>query len=273
MRKIKLCLIIIGLLFCTNCIKAQQTDGMTGLLHMVNAEIQKDATFMLGGNMLHKRNIPSPHWWMTKSGHYNTFNYYINLTLFDRIEVAYICTLIKGLPGWPSFTWEKFVNQDRHFAGKIQLAKEGEWWEHMPAIAVGVSDPTTGGNAGDYTDMNVSGKYNGFFNRYFIAVTKHFHIPYGELGLHATYLKNKRTDYPLNGLGWGINFRPDFHKNLNLIIEHDTKTLNVGAIYSLWADHFNFLFELQDGKYVSCGLVYKVNLKGGNRWKSGIFNY
>ena len=87
------------------------------------------------------------------------------------------------------------------------------------------------------------------------------------------YLKNKRTDYPLNGLGWGINFRPDFHKNLNLIIEHDTKTLNVGAIYSLWADHFNFLFELQDGKYVSCGLVYKVNLKGGNRWKSGIFDY
>ena len=62
--------------------------------------------------------------------------------------------------------------------------------------------------------------------------------------------------------------------NLDRIFkEYDTKTLNVGAIYSLWADHFNFLFELQDGKYVSCGLVYKVNLKGGNRWKSGIFSY
>ena len=144
----------------------------------------------------------------------------------------------------------------------------------MPAIAIGVSDPTTGGGS-DYLDMSVSGsKFNGFFNRWFAAITKHFHIKNaGELGLHATYLKNKRTDYPLNGLGWGVNFCPDFHKNLNVIIEHDTKTLNIGAIYSLWADHFNFLFELQDGKYVSCGLVYKVNLKGGNRWKSKIFDY
>ena len=251
---------------------AQLTDGMTGLLHLVNAEVQEDGTFMLGGNMLHKENIPSKRWW----GDYNTYNYYINLTLFDRIEIAYICTLVKGKEGiyhWPEFTWGKFVNQDRHFAGKIQLVKEGEWWEHMPAIAVGVSDPTTGGKS-DYLNMNVAGsRNNGFFNRWFAAVTKHFQIPYGELGVHATYLKNKRTDYPLNGLGWGINFRPDFHKNLNVIIEHDTKTLNVGAIYSLWADHFNFLFELQKGKYVSCGLVYKVNLKGNNRWKSGIFDY
>ena len=273
MRKIKLGLIFIGLFLYCNFAKAQLTDGMTGLLHMVNAEVQKDATFMLGGNMLHKNNVPSKWWW----GDYNTYNYYINITLFDRIEVSYICTLVQGKNNgyhWPEFTYGKFVNQDRHFAGKIQLLKEGEWWKYMPAIAVGVSDPTTGGSAGDYTDMNVDGMWNGFFNRWFAAVTKHFPIKgIGELGLHATYVKNKRTDYPLNGWGWGINFRPDFHKNLNLIIEHDTKTLNVGAIYSLWADHFNFLFELQDGKYVSCGLVYKVNLKGGNRWKSGIFDY
>jgi len=270
MRNFKFSLILIGLLFYTNSIRAQQTDGMTGLLHMVNAEVQKDATFMLGGNFLHKQNLPSKNWWG-----YDSYNYFINLTLFNRIEFAYICTLVQGKNNgyhWPEFTYGKYVNQDRHFAGKLQLVKEGEWWEHMPAIAVGVSDPTTG-SGGDYTEMNVSGAWNGFFNRWFAAVTKHFHIPYGELGLHATYLKNKRTDYPLNGLGWGVNFRPNIHKNLNLIVEHDTKTLNVGAIYSLWADHFNFLFELQDGKYVSCGLVYKVNLKGGNRWKAKIFDY
>ena len=261
------------LLFILNIVyvKAQLTDGMTGLLHMVNAEVQKDGTVMLGGNMLHKENIPSPQWW----GNYNTYNYYLNITFLDRIEIAYICTLVQGKNNgyWPQQTWGKFVNQDRHFAGKIQLVKEGEWWKYMPAIAVGVSDPTSG-TGGDYTDMNVSGSGNGFFNRYFVAITKYFYFKsIGELGLHSTYLKNKRTDYPLNGLGWGINFRPDFHKNLNLIIEHDTKTLNVGAIYSLWADHFNFLFELQDGKYISCGVVYKVNLKGGNRWKSKIFDY
>lgn len=267
--------IIVLLLFLLSCynIKAQLTDGMTGLLHLVTAEIQKDATFMLGGNMLHKKNIPAPHWWTTATGNYNTYNYYINITLFDRVEFAYICTLVQGRPDWPSFTWNKFVNQDRHFAGKIQLVKEGEWWKHMPAIAVGVSDPTTGGG-NDYTSMNVAGSGNGFFNRWFASMSKHVQFKgVGELGLHATYLYNKRTVYPLNSLGWGINFRPNLHKNLNLIVEHDTKTLNIGAIYSLWADHFNLLFELQDGKYISAGFAYKVNLKGGNRWKSKLFDY
>ena len=72
-------------------LKAQYTDGMTGLLHMVNAEVQKDATVMIGGNMLHKNNIPSKIWW----GDYNTYNYYINITFLDRIEISYICTLYK----------------------------------------------------------------------------------------------------------------------------------------------------------------------------------
>lgn len=251
---------------------AQLTDGMTGLLHMVTAEVQKEATFMLGGNMLHKNNVPSKYWW----GNYNTYNYYLNINFLDRIEIAYICTLVQGKKNgfhWPESTYGKFVNQDRHFAGKIQIFKEGEWWKHMPAIAVGVSDPTTGGSD-DYSDMNVSGNSNGFFNRWFAAISKHVQFKgIGEIGLHVTYLKNKRLDYPLNGIGWGINFQPDIHPNLNLIVEHDTKTLNIGTLYSLWADHFNVLFELQDCKYISAGLVYKVNLLGGNRWKNKLFDF
>lgn len=249
---------------------AQLTDGMTGLLHMPNAEMQKDATFMMGGNLLNKHNIPSKSWW----GNYNTYNYYVNITFFDRVELAYICTLVQGKPNgfWPESTYGKFCNQDRHFAGKIQLVKEGEWWKHMPAIAVGVSDPTTGGGS-EYADMSVAGSGNGFFNRWFAAMTKHFDVKVGELGIHATYLYNKRTDYPLNGPAFGLNFRPHIHRNLNVIAEYDAKTINVGAIYSLWADHFNVLFELQEGKYISAGLTYKVILKGGNRWNSRILDY
>lgn len=272
MKNIRIFFISLYLLISLSNSYSQITNGVTGLLHMPNAEIQDDGVFMIGGNFLNKQNLPSRYWWG-----YDTYNYFINISILNRFEISYICTLVKGQPGkgyWPSITWGKFVNQDRQFAGKAQLIKEGEWWKNMPAIAIGVNDPTTG-TGGDYLDMSVSGsKNNGFFNRWYAAITKHINIKHiGELGLHATYLYNKRTDYPLNGIGWGINFRPNIHKNLNLIVEHDTKTLNVGAIYSLWADHFNFLFELQDGKYVSCGLVYKVNLKGGNRWKSGIFSY
>ena len=260
--------VLILFLFCFINVKAQFTNGVTGLLHMQNAEIQEDATFMFGGNFLNKHNLPNNAWW----GH-NTYNYFVNVTLFDRIEIAYICTLVKGKNNgyWPEQTWGKFTNQDRHFAGKIQLIKEGEWWKYIPAIAIGVNDPTTASQGDGTYYGSVTKDGNGFFNRWYAAITKHFQIPYGELGVHAAYLYNKRTDYPLNGPAFGINFRPDFHRNLNVIAEYDAKTFNVGATYSLWADHFNLLFELQEGKYISAGLVYKVNLKGGNRWKSGIF--
>lgn len=250
---------------------AQLTDGTTGLLHMPNAEIQEDGTFMLGGNYLNYRKVPfiNSSWY-----HYNTYNYYLNLTIFNRLEIVYICTLNKGIPNsnyWPPQTWGKFRNQDRHFAAKFLLIEEGMWWDYMPSIAIGTSDPTTGQGSSDYTDMSVNGTGNGYFNKYYIAATKHFNTIYGELGVHLAYLYNKRTDYPLNGPAFGINFRPNIHKNLNIIAEYDAKTINVGATYSLWADHFNFLIELQEGRYISAGLVYKVNLKGGNKWNSKVW--
>ena len=249
---------------------AQVTDGMTGLLHMPNAEMQQDGTFMMGGNYLNWRKVP-----FIKSGYpYDTFNYYVNITFFKRLEVAYICTLMQGIPngGWPERTWGKYCNQDRHFAAKFLLTEEGQWWTHMPAIAVGVSDPTTG-SGGDYLDMGVDGSGNGYFNRWYVAATKHFHLPYGELGTHVAYLYNQRTDYHLNGPAIGVNFRPTIHRNLNFIVEYDAKTVKVGATYALGADHFNLMMELQEGKYLSAGLVYKVNLLGNNRWNAKLFEY
>lgn len=248
---------------------AQFTYGTTGLLHMPNAEMQKDATLVVGGNFLNKHNLPSDYWWG-----YDTFNYFVNITFFDRLEIAYVMTLVKGqkeIEYWPEVTWGKFVNQDRHFAARLQVVKEGEWWEHMPSVVIGVNDPTTG-TGGDYSEMGVDGMGNGYFNRWYIAATKHFQMSHGEFGLHAAYLYNRRIDYPLNGVALGVNYRPNFHRNLNFIVEYDAKTVNVGAFYSVWADHFNFLVELQEGKYLSAGFVYKVNLKGGNNWKAKILD-
>lgn len=262
-------LLCIGL-FNPTIVNAQFTNGVTGLLHMPNAEMQKDGTFMLGGNYLNKHNLPNHSWW----GH-NTFNYFFNITFFSRLEISYICTLVKGKNNgyWPESTWGKFTNQDRHFAAKLQVVKEGEWWQHMPSIVLGVNDPATGAQNDGFYYNTVDSDGNGYFNRWYIAMTKHFNIPYGELGMHVTYLYNKRIDYPLNGPAFGINFRPDLHRNLNIIAEYDAKTINVGATYALWSDHFNFLIELQEGKYLSAGLVYKVNLKGGNKWKSKLLDY
>ena len=59
---------------CSTNIEAQFTNGVTGLLHMANAEMQKDGTFVLGGNYLNKHNLPNDNWWG-----YNTYNYFINI--------------------------------------------------------------------------------------------------------------------------------------------------------------------------------------------------
>ena len=265
---VKFCLLFLIISTCPLKFFGQFTNGVTGLLHMPNADMQKDGTFMIGSNFLNKNNLPNDRWWG-----YDTYNYFINITIFDRIEISYICTLVQGKDNgfhWPPSTYGKFVNQDRQFAGRFQVVQEGEWFKYFPSVVLGVNDPTTGG-AFDYTDLSVSGSSNGFFNRWYVAMTKHFDVPWGELGVHATYLYNKRTDYPLNGPAFGLNFRPNIHKNLNVIAEYDAKTINIGAIYSLWSDHFNILIELQEGKYISTGLVYKVNLKGGNNWNSKIW--
>lgn len=264
MRKKRMAAVWVCLLFGVLTCKAQLTNGVTGLLHMPSADMQRDGTLMIGGNFLNRHNLPNQRWWG-----YDSYNYFLNVTFFGRLEIAYVCTLFKGKQEnsfWPEVTWGKFVNQDRHFAGRFQVLKEGEWWKHMPAVVLGVSDPTTGGLF-EYTDWAVKGSSNGFFNRMYLAMTKHFDVRVGELGVHAAWLYNRRTDYPLNGPAVGVNFKPAFHKELNLIAEYDSKTVNVGFTYSMWSDHFNLLFELQDGKYVSAGLVYKVNLIGGNRWK------
>lgn len=74
-----------------NKIHAQFTTGVTGLLHMPSAEMQKDGTAVIGGNFLNKHNLPSDYWWG-----YNTYNYFVNITFFSRVEIAYVMTLVKG---------------------------------------------------------------------------------------------------------------------------------------------------------------------------------
>lgn len=233
------------------------TCGVTGLLHAPNAEMQEDATVLLGGNFMNKENLPNKYKW-----YYNSYNYYMNITFLSRVEISYVCTLVKGIPEssyWPKQTWDKFVNQDRHAAARFLLMRENDFWEFMPAIVIGVNDPTTA-SGGDYTKLNVEGSANGFFNKWYIAASKHFETDWGELGGHVGYVWNRRNDYPLNGPTIGVNFRPTAVKGLNAIVEYDSKTINIGAIYN-WNNRLNLLWELQDFRYISAGLSLQFNLK------------
>lgn len=237
-------------------IKAQFPYGTTGLLHMPTAEMQNDKTFMFGGGFLEKGSTPD-HW------SYDTYNYYLNITIFPCLEIGYSCTLHKGVPGnfWPESTWGKFTNQDRQFSARLRAVKEEQFWKYMPSIVLGCNDVLTlwsSENRGAFSLPDTAS--NGYWNRLYIAATKHIELK-GELGIHAAYVYNRRKDYPLNGPAFGLNWKPWFHKNLNLMTEYDSRTVNCGLGYTFWKDHINLIGELNDFKYLSAGVMFKVHLK------------
>ena len=258
----KKCFLLGLLLSCSLCSSAQFTHGTTGLLEMPTADMQKDKTVMIGGGYLHHTVTP-PRWT------YNTWNYYLNVTIFPWLEVAYACTIFDEYLPWKPNQPVHMKNQDRNYSVRLRLWKEGWWKKWTPQIVVGSNDVGTssGENAG--TSVGVTG--NGYWNRYFLAVTKHVGFSkVGELGVHASYLYNRRKDNPLNGPAFGANFRfglpgeSFWHKavnGINLMAEYDSKHVNIGGSYSVWKDRINGFFELSQCKHPSAGICLKICLK------------
>lgn len=268
-KYIRFLLFIAVLSYCNN-MKAQYVYGTTGLLHMPTADMQQDKTFLFGGSYLDIAATPN-HW------SYHTFNYYINITFFPWLEIGYTCTLHKATHGstyYPQHVWGKYCNQDRQFSGRIRLWKEGWWKEWTPQIVIGSNDPSTNDiyteGKDEYGITGVGNYGNGHWNRYYIAATKHFDFKsIGNLGVHAAYVYNERVDYSLNGPCFGANFQfnlpnDSFWKKaingLNLMGEYDSRTINVGASYSIWKDHINLIAEMTKCKYISGGIFFKVHL-------------
>ena len=110
-------------LCCAFVLSAQLTYGTTGLLHAPSAEMQKDKTIMLGANFMNKEITP-PTWY------YHTYNYYLNVTFFPWLEVAYTCTLFKAEAlGLKPYGYSGFTNQDRYFSVRLRALKEGQFWK------------------------------------------------------------------------------------------------------------------------------------------------
>ena len=273
--KLRTLIFLGGLFGGMNVIKGQAFYGTTGLLHAPTAVMQKDKTVMLGGNMLDV-NILS-RYWVRSEYHPYTYNYYINCTLFPWLEVAYTCTLVKGIHGssyWPQQTWGRFTNQDRSFHFRLRAWKEGWWKPWTPQIVLGLDDPTSheayGGGAIKFDE---DGMQNNHFTRYYLAATKHFSFAgVGTLGVHAAYVDYRACWFPhyrrpAAGVNFKFNLLPEDNlavkalNGLDLMAEYDARTVNIGAHYQLWKDHINLIAELNNGKYFSGGIYFKIHLK------------
>lgn len=254
--------LIVGLTAYAALAHAQFTDSSSGLLQMPTAEIEREGTFMITNNYLNRHSL-SPVGWG-----YDTFAYGFNIAFWSRLEVGYVCTIFDGKrkPN-PSDRDMIMFNQDRHFTGKFQILKEGEFGlKWMPAFAVGVSDPTTGSSSGGYADMDTEGTGNGYFNRIYAALSKNIGTPWGNVGVHLAYIYNRRTDYPINGPAVGVDWRPVWLEDLpvldwvDLIAEYDARTVNAGFIASVWDNRFELMFELQNFRWINFGARFKVRL-------------
>lgn len=258
-RRVKWLIAMVFLAFQTTAI-AQQYTGTTGLIHTPSAEMNKEGTARIGVHFLAKEFSP-------QSFSYNTGTYYLSITPFSWIEIAYTCTLQKGSGRDANKNAEKktgYYYQDRYFSLKLRPLREGKYW---PAIAIGTNDPygTDEKKAKGDVSADEGKSHNGdgksqYFCNYYIAATKHFSIKNNQIGLHAAYRKWKR-DYnrKWNGLVGGITYQPCFAKNLRVIAEYTGDDINVGADCLLWK-HLLLQASLQDGKYFSGGICFQMNL-------------
>lgn len=245
-RRIIICCLFVC---CASMLSAQLTYGVTGLLHAPSAEMQKDKTVMLGANFMN-REITPPTWY------YHTYNYYLNVTIMPWLEVAYTCTLFSAEAlGLKPHGYTGFTNQDRYFSIRLRALKEGQFWKHTPAVVVGTSDPFTSSGS-----VLAPTKGNGFYSRFFVAATKHVRIKKETIGIHLSYLYNRRADYHLNGVAAGLTYNPSFHPQLRLIAEYDSKDFAMGATYLLF-NHLHAQVEMQRMKYFTGGLMFRFCLK------------
>ena len=235
---------------------AQYSYGTTGLLNMPTADMQRDKTFMCGGGYLEKH-ASVARWF------YDTFNYYMNITIFPWLEVCYDMILVKGVEKdpekggvsyWVPSTYGKFCNQDRAFHARLRLWKEGWWKPWTPQVVIGMDDFLSASWAGMSLSSNGSG--NGFSFREYISISKHYEFKnIGVLGGHITYLYNgdKRWHSNINGLAVGTNFRFNLPED--------------GGLLNTFLNGWNVMAEAypMDGKG-----TYWVEYDGINHYKRGL---
>ena len=274
MRKFYCCLIIC-LIVGAIPLGAQQYTGMSGLIHVPSADMDKAGAARVGVHFLNREFTPEV---MAYKGlKYHTMTHYLSITPFSWMEIGYTCTLLrcpKVEHGVADETEVGLYRKDRYFSLKIRplKEKEGKWW---PGIAVGANDPYSTTSKQVWSEWvqpvgpssraaTVTKKNNAIGSRYFanfyVAATKHVDWGGNSLGVHVAYRRwkredNRRWDGPVGGL----TFSPAFQKDLRLIAEYTGDEVNVGFDWKLWK-HWLVQSSLQNGKYFSGGLCFYIEL-------------
>ncbi len=237
---IKIIGIILIFILCIIPIKAQYSLGMTGLLNIPSADMQHDGVFMAGGNYLPRE--MTPEYW-----NYNTGNYFVNITILPFVEVAYRCTLLRG-----EFKADNKWQQDRSVSLRIRPLKEGKYW---PSVVVGSNDAFTTNQLNPFKES----KGNRFFSSIYGVVTKNINLDGHTVGFTAGGYILSRNNSAQEGFFGGLSYTPSFLQPLSLIVEYDTKGINVGLTAHV-LKYFSLHIFSYDFETVSGGIRYEFRL-------------
>ena len=231
--------VILIFISCIIPVSAQYSLGMTGLLNTPDASMQKDGYFMAGANFLPEEMLP-------ETWDYNSGNYFLNMTFFPFVEVAYRCTLLKG-----EFKAGNKWQQDRSVSLRLRPLKEGRF---HPSVVVGSNDLLT------TRELNVLNKTkeNRFFSSVYATTTKNFDLSNNIFSLtFGSYFSSRNSMY--KGVFGGVKYSPSFLKQASVIAEYDSKSINTGLTVKLF-NHLSLHVFSCDFKTVSGGLRYEFGL-------------
>lgn len=193
--------------------------------------MQKDGTFILGGNYLPDAITPEPF-------NYNTGNYYFNITFLPFLEFTFRETILR---------WADNINQDRSFGLRLRPLKESKL---LPSLVLGGNDLYT----------SAPGTRNEYFNALYGVATKHFMLKNNRIGLTLGYGDGGVRGENLNGVFGGILFAPAFLPSMKLMADYDADVISAGAEF-LFFKHLYLFGMAYDLKYFAGGLAYRFYLK------------
>lgn len=259
--KNRICVIVVMSLMFTWRASAQEYSGTTGMLSVPTAETEFSGTFRGGISFLNDHITPDK---MVCDGEkYNTGGYFVSITPWSWIEMAYACTLLKYHKNRNPEEPVGYYNEDRRVGVKLRPLKEGRWW---PALAVGVDD------AQQFVEkLFKSHKGSTNYQNVYIVASKHFDLKGNELAAHVGYryfIKEQNSNR--RGVVGGLTYVPRLSESLQnerawlqrprLMAEWDGKCVNVGVDMLLWR-HLYAQVGLTNGKYFVGGVGYHYRIK------------
>lgn len=249
MKRIATTLLMLAMALCA---AAQQYNGTSGMIHVPTAEMNAEGTAQIGAHLINKQMMPDTGF--LYEGHkYHSLSYYMDITPFQWIELAFTCTERKTR-GDGDFGG--YGRKDRYISVKVRPVKEGRY---HPAVAIGMNDVgTTIDESATRTDVQF------YFRNVYIAATKHFYLYDNQIEANLAFRHFARHyNDKWNGLVGGLAVRPKFCPQARAMIEYTGNEVIVGADVLLWR-HLLLQAGLKDFRHPSFGICYRTNLFGNN---------